>query len=198
MGGFLGFGTPGSVTTDRNQQLKAQGNLNNVFNYALPQSQGQQQAGQGALGEAQNYYSQILNAGRQQTAQMAAPAINAQVAQGDTATRQAGAQGTNRTGGATNAQAERQATQQGTIDNLLNSQMAQQKQQGAQGLAQTGGTQLANAASLLGLGAGTQQAVMSDADQSRKTSEQIAKEGQGELGQTIGTLLTAGAGLFGF
>ena len=202
MGGFLGIGGS-SAKTDRNSQLASQGNLNSVFNWALPQGQAATQQGMSTLtgaaqtlGPAQNYYQNLLTAGRTQTAANAAPAINATLAQADAARTQAGAFGTGRTGGATSAQAEAGSQTRASIDNTINQSMVQGRAAGAAGLQGVAGAQagigqdmLSTASSLLGLGTQAEESVMGNATGSRNTSNDINQQTQSQWGEVIAGLL---------
>ena len=158
-GGFLGFGQSGT-------EKSSTGNLNSIFNYALPTAEASQTSGNtalntagGTLASAGDYFKKLLTAGRTDTAARSAPAINAALATGDAAKRQAAATGTGRTGGTAAANREADVTTQGNIDNIINTNLMQGQQEGAAGLAQVGGEQTAlgstllnNAAQLLGIG----------------------------------------------
>lgn len=161
MSGFLGFGRSGG-------EEKASGNLDSVFNYALPTAQASGQAGQAALGQAGDAFSKMLTAGRQETAQSSAPAVNAAEEQADARRKQQATMGTGRTGGTAELNREAGATTDATVDNIINQNLVGQREKGAEGLAKVGSTELANLAQLLGIGSGTQQSALQNA---------ISKEG---------------------
>ena len=201
MGGFLGIGGS-SAKTDRADQLQDTQNEFKVFQYGLPagetgQAQGQAQLAQAnaTLNPAQNYFQQQLTAGRAQTAENAAPAINATLAQTDAQRTQAGNFGTARTGGtaALNQEAGTAATSR--IDDIISKTLLTQKQEGAAGLekvagerAAIGNSELANAMGLLGLSQQTASDLLENATESR----QISFEQQQAVGAGIGGLAVAG------
>jgi len=191
MGGFLGVGGS-SANTDRGNQLSATQGDWSIFNYGLPVAQQQQKAGSTALSGAQDYFGKLLKAGRQETAQSAAPAINAQLAGADASRKEQAVTGTGRTGGTAEVNAEAGAKTQSNIDNIINQTLQSQKKEGAEGLVQTGGLQLSNAIANLGLSSDAVNDILSNSTQSRVNSFEIAqKEGAG-----VGSLILAGLGLF--
>lgn len=202
MGGFLGIGGS-SANTDRGNQLAATQGDWSIFNYGLPTGQQQQAQGSGTLntalttlGPAQNYFDSLLSGGRTQAQQLAGPAINATIDQGNS-NRNANANfGTGRTGGTapTNQQAGTQTQSQ--IDNIISSTLNTGRQQGAAGLqgissaqAGIGGTQLSDAMSLLGLGSGAVNDILTNSTNSRATSYDINQNTQEQFGNIISGLL---------
>lgn len=193
MGGFLGIGQSGG-------EKSATSNLSNIFNYALPTAENNQNAGQNTLnsalstlGPAQSYYQNLLTAGRTQTAQSSAPAINSALSSADAQRRQEATSGTGRTGGTAELNREAGAGTSSTIDNIINQTLQTGRQAGAQGLqgvagaqAGIGGTSLSNAIANLGIASGGEQSLYSGA---------IAKEGQqsATLGGIADTGIQAGA-----
>jgi hypothetical protein len=191
MGGFLGIGQSGAQKT-------ATSNLQNIFNYALPQAEASETAGtnalasaEGYLGQAGDYFNKLLTAGRTETAQNAAPAINARLAQADAARRAEAAKGTNRGGGTAEVNREAGATTQADIDKIINDNLIGGKQAGAQGLAQVGSATagigsslLSSGQGLLGAAGGTEGQVLSEADQ-------IAQN-ESNLGGALGGALIKG------
>jgi hypothetical protein len=149
VGGFAGFGQSGG------EQSSTSG-LNNIFNYSLPTAQQGQSAGSANLGTAANYYQNLLTAGRTQTAQNAAPALNAQLQGTDTRNREQSISGTGRTGGTAESNAQQSTANQSNIDNIINSTLQTGKATGASGLTQVGSTQLNDALAQLGIATGTQ------------------------------------------
>ena len=191
MGGFLGIGGS-SAKTDRADQLQTDQNLFNIFNYSLPQAQAGEAAGTANLGTASNYFQKLLTAGRTQTAQNAAPAVNAALAGGDAQRRAEASGGTGRTGGTTDANRTAATGTQSNIDSILNSTLQTQKKEGAQGLAQVGGTELGNATSLLGTGAvGPEESVLSSTIASRPISMQANTQAAQGYGTALGAVLQA-------
>jgi hypothetical protein len=166
MSGFMGFGQSGG-------EKSATSNLNNVFGYGLDTSKASQKSGSGALGDAASYFKSLLTAGRKQTAQNSAPAVNAQLAQTDAARKQEATTGTGRSGGTVEANREASTTSMKSIDDIINKNMIQGREAGAAGLESIGGTELQNALQALGISSGTQQSLYSGA---------IQKEGQQSQG----------------
>jgi hypothetical protein len=144
MGGFMGFG---QTATEKSGENK----LSNLFNYGLGAGQGGQTAGSSALGQARDYFSSLLSAGRTQTAQNAAPAVQAALAQSDATKRQEATMGTSRGGGTASAAREATTTANKQVDDIINKNLVEGKATGAAGMASTGATQLQNALGLLGL-----------------------------------------------
>ncbi len=112
--------------TDQKFQQGAWNNLNSVFNTSQQQSQqlgqtGTQLQGTGIqdIGQASNYWKNLLQGNRQQTMAAVAPAANAAVDQADASKRQEAEMGTGR-GGGTNAIDQQRATNtQSQIDTLI-------------------------------------------------------------------------------
>lgn len=190
MSGLFG-GTPGTVKQDRQNQLDATAGLKNVFNYGMKTGAAGQNAGNAAVNDALGYWTRQMQAGRSETAQNAAPALNAETDQADAERREQAQQGTARAGGTAEVNAEAGAKERKNIDDLINKTMTGQRNAAASNVGNLGALEMQNANNLLGLGANAEGAVMSDADESRKTSEDIAKRNESELGQTIGGLITA-------
>jgi hypothetical protein len=188
MSGFLGFGQSG-------EESASIGQLNNLFNYGLNTANNNQNAGQNTVNQSlqtlqgpEAYYQSLLSAGRQQTQQNAAPAINTELSSADAQKRQQATTGTGRTGGTAELNREQGATTSSNIDNIINQQLFGQKQAGAQGLqgiagqqAQVGGLDLQNAIANLGIASGGVENLYSGA---------IAKEGA--QGSAVGGLLNTG------
>jgi hypothetical protein len=205
MGGFLGIGGS-SAKTDRATQLAAQQGDWNIFGYGMPAGQAGQATGQAdlstamsSLGGPQQYFQNLLTAGRTQTAQNAAPAVDQALANA-TATRNAeGTFGTSRTGGTVAANREASSNTQSQIDQIINTNLQTGKAQGAAGLqeisaaqAGIGGQELANSLQLLGLSQDSINAIMNNATGSRATSFDINSATQAQWGQVIGSLVSAG------
>ncbi len=204
MGGFLGIGGS-SAKTDRGNQLAATQGEWNIFNYGMPTGQAQQATGSNVLGsslqpvnEAQDYFSNLLKAGRTDTAMRSAPAVNAALAGGDAQRMQNAEFGTGRSGGTAAANANAGAATTGNIDNIINTNLVQGQAQGAAGLNQAGALKagigsdfLANALQLLGLGAHANDQILSNATQSRPISYQIGQQTAGGIGAAIGQLATS-------
>lgn len=147
--GFLGIG--GSAeTTDRANELSGlqsqwdiygQGlNLLDQTNQTGTKLQAQ---GQGSLKDASTYWKNLLTAGRTQTAQNAAPAVDAAVA-GENAQRTQGAQfGSARSGGTAAGNQQVATNTQSNIDNIINENLVGGRAEGAKGIQSVGGTELA-------------------------------------------------------
>lgn len=204
MGGFMGIGKSADEKKAQQTVASAQGNLNNVFNYALPEAKTAQTTGQSTeggalstLGKAQDYWDQILSGSRTANLTAASPAVTAINAEADARRRQQAEMGTSRGGGtsALNQQAETDRLAQ--INNII----AAQRPAAAQGEEQVGGeqaaigaTQLQNALALLGLGTGTAGTNATIG----QNAQQLAMNKSAALTQAIGQLaglgLTAGGG----
>ena len=179
MGGFMGIGGA-SRDADRSRQLDAMGNLDSVFNWALPSGQAQVAKGGGNLDQATGYWRDLLSGGRADTAMRAAPAINATYAQSDALRREAEARGTSRTGGDTAFRAESGARASSSIDDIINAALTGGRETGAKGLASAGEFQTSSGLNLSGLGVGADRALMENATKSRVISNSI---NQGEWGK---------------
>ena len=176
MGGFLGFGQSG-------QEKQSNTNLNNVFNYGLDTSRALAGRGTAAqdralrdYGASSDFFRNLLVGGRPQARMAAAPAINAQLDQADTAKREAAEMGSGRTGGDTAANAEFTARNEKNIDDIINQNLFGGRALGAQGLnaaaggeAAVGASGLGAAMQALGIGTGAQESTLDNA---------IKKQGQ--------------------
>ena len=205
MGGFMGIGGS-SAQTDRNQTLGDYGKLNSVFSQGMAIGNQQETAGQGmvqnaqsTLAPAEDYYRNLLTAGRTQTAAEAAPAVQGALAQSDAAKREAATMGTSRSGGTAAANAEAGSKTGATIDSIINENLMGGKKVGAEGLtgvakdkAVMGNMTLANAMQALGLGAGASEDTLAASIGSRKLSDQIGQEAGAAYGQLAGMLLMGG------
>jgi hypothetical protein len=138
----------GQSKTEKSGEAK----LSNVFNWALPQAQKSQASGQGALGQAQNYFSGLMKAGRTEAATNAAPAVQAVTSQADAMKRQAEVTGTGRSGGTVGAQREAGSEAGKSIDDILTKTLLGGREAGAKGLTEIGDTQLKQALAMLGIG----------------------------------------------
>ena len=149
------------------------------------------------LGTAEQYWQNLLTAGRTQTAQNAAPAINAAIAQGDTTRKSEGTFGTGRTGGTVAANREATTATGSTIDNIINQNLIGGRTQGAQGVQAVAGEQAAigtnemsQALQALGLSADSVSAIMQNATQSRPISNEMNLQTQEQIGQLLGNLMS--------
>lgn len=187
MGGILGIGGS-SEKTDRGNQLAATQGDWSIFNYGLPTAQQQNKSGTSALGTAQDYFSKLLTAGRTDTAQSAAPAINAEIAGSDAERRKEASSGTGRTGGTAELNREQGAKTQSNIDSIINSTLQTGKEVGAKGLESIGSTDLSSAVANLGISSTAVNDILSNATGSRSTSHQFGED----AGSAIGQLILAG------
>jgi hypothetical protein len=205
MGGIIGGS---SAKTDRGNQLAATQADWNLFSYGLPQGQQGQSTGQAdlnaaknTLGPATDYWTKQLSAGRQQTAQNSAPAINQELAN-KTATRNAeGTFGTDRTGGTVAANREASSQTGSKVDDIINSTLLMGRESGAKGLQSAAGvqagiasTELGNALSLLGLSSDSVNSILQNSTSSRQISQKIHDQEVSGFGSAIGQILLA-AGL---
>jgi hypothetical protein len=205
--GRISLGIGGSsAKTDRGNQLAATQSDWSVFNQGMAmgtagQAQGQQtlSTALSSLGPAEDYYKNLLTAGRTQTAANAAPAINAVNAEADATRAAEGTFGTARSGGTVAANRSAISDTQSKIDEIINTNLVQGKQAGAKGLQEVAGEQagignveLSNAMSALGLGSNAVNDILSNATGSRAESNQINQQTQGQYGQALGLLLLAG------
>lgn len=147
--GFLGIGGS-AATTDRANELSGLQSQWNVFGQGLDlkgqqntTGQAQQKQGTQNLTNATDYWNKLLTAGRTSTAQQAAPAIDATLAQSNAVTTQGAQFGSGRSGGTSADNQQRQTQTQGNIDNIINQNLVGGKQAAASGLTQIGGTELA-------------------------------------------------------
>lgn len=147
-GGFLGIGGSGA-NTDRGNILSGIQSQWNVFGQGLGLSNQENQAGQkfqqqgqGNLDSASQYWNNLLTAGRTQTAQNSAPAVDAAIG-GANAQRNASAQfGSGRSGGTAAANATAATGTQSNIDNIINQNLVGGRKDAAEGLTKIGGTEL--------------------------------------------------------
>lgn len=153
------------------------------------------------LGPAQNYYKNLLTAGRTQTAAQAAPAVNSELAQSDARRNAEGAFGTGRSGGTAGVDRAAGEESQSKIDNIINETLMGGRQEGARGLervsgetAQIGSTELSNSMRMLGLSSDAVNNILSNSTQSRVISNKINLQTQEQWGQLIGGLMMAAGG----
>ena len=187
MGGWLGIGGS-SAKTDRGAQLGARQGEWNIFNSGMATGNAQEQTGQQNLGDASQYFRNLLQGGRTQTAQLAEPSIKAATGQADAARTQEAETGTSRTGGAAAADASASTATRSKIDDIINTTLMGGREEGAKGLTQIGGIDLNNAMAQLGLAQGSASDIMNNATESRKLSNQINLQTQEQWGQLAGVL----------
>ncbi len=161
MGGLIPGVGGSSTTTDRGNQLAGVQGSWGIFNQGMALGSAEQSSGDTTLASAQpfisqasqsldsssgtlanantnlnsadQYYKSLLTGGRTSTAALAAPAVNAQLAQTDAQRNAQGTFGTGRTGGtaATNVAASTASTSK--IDDIINQNLQAGRAQGAQG-----------------------------------------------------------------
>jgi hypothetical protein len=207
MGGFMGIGHS-SQKTDRAAQLSAQQGLWDVGGWSTPLGRKTTEKGLGTLDTSLNtldkvkdYWSKLMTAGRTETAQRAAPAIQAATAQGDATRRQESAMGTGRSGGTASANREAGTATAKTVDDIIAGALFGGQAQAATGLtgvaggeAGIAGEQLGAGAGLRAAGAGAYKDIMQNATESRPISQQINRQAQADVGQAIGAMMMG----FGF
>lgn len=147
IGGFLGIGGS-SAKTDRKEQLTAYSDLHNVFSFALPAGESSFKAGQSQLGDAASYWKGILSGNRTAVNAATAPAANAARTSADAAKRQISTSGTARGGGTAGANQQVNDKTRATIDD----EIFGARGDAAKETAKIGGTELATATNLLGVG----------------------------------------------
>lgn len=152
MGGIIGgigklFGGS-SAKTDRRETLNSYGELNNLYNYGVNQGERAQAQGQDLTGQAGAYFTKLLSGNRPAALQAISPVANSATAQADAQKRQIAQSGTARGGGVNEVGQSIDTNRQAAVDNALNQATAG----AAGGAAGVGGTELADASRLLGLG----------------------------------------------
>jgi hypothetical protein len=181
------FGASSAQNQDRSTQQQAQGNLGNVFSWALPSGQQDLSKGQQQLGQASNYYQNLLTAGRTDTAQRIAPAVNAAQAGTDAQREQASLFG-NRSGGTAAHQAEADSKTNAHIDDMISQALQGGQAQGAAGLAGIGAQEASIGTGLAQLGTGAESSILNASLQSQQVQAQLASA-QGEaLGGLFGSI----------
>ena len=186
MGGFLGIGGSG-YKTDRHEQLKSYGQLNNVFYYGMNQGKANESAGTNLLGQAGDYYSKLLSGNRPAVLQAVAPVANAANAQEDAQKRQLDATGTARGGGVNAVGQQLETAKNATIDNAIN----EARGGAAQGATQVGSVDVNAALRLLGLGADVAESKARISSESRAESDKHNQMVQGQVTNAIDALFGA-------
>ena len=155
----------------------------------MPTGQQETKTGQEDLGKAASYFQNLLGAGRTETAQRIAPAINAAQAGTDAQKVQAATIGTSRSGGTAAHNAEADQKTNANIDNMISQALQSGQMAGATGLERIGSTEASLGAGTVSQAAGIEEALTSDAIASRVNSANIAQQqGQG-YGALLGMLL---------
>lgn len=192
MGGLFGGG---SAKTDRGQNLGATQGSWNLFGQGLGVGTSQEGAGINTLNQAQStlqpasdYWKSLLTAGRTQTAQNSAPAINAALAGKDAQTKQAAEFGTGRSGATVAQNAGASTATNANIDNIINQNLIGGREAGAKGLESTaglqasiGGQELTNAMANLGLSQRSIEDILSNS----QSNYQFDTQKQEELGSSL-------------
>jgi hypothetical protein len=179
-----------SVKADRNAELAARGDLTSAYNYALPTGENLQASGSAASNDAAAGFNQMLTAGRTQTAENAAPAINSELSAADAAKRREALTGTGRTGGTAEADRMAAGTTEGKIDNTINQTTQADKTAGEQGLASVGAQQMSQAGNLLSTGGQEVNSVLGNTLNSEQTSQNIRQQTYGGVGTDVGNLIS--------
>jgi hypothetical protein len=168
LGGFLGIGGS-SAKTDRKTELKGFGQLDNVFNFALPSAKSSFGKGQESLGKAGDYWSKLLSGNRPAMEQAVAPETNAVRAGADASKRNLDASGTARGGGVSAVNQQRETDTMAKIDNLLFGV----RPEAAKETAKIGAAELATASNMLGMAENTAGTTTEEARLSRVDSQKI-------------------------
>ena len=190
-----------SAKTDRNQQLADQSGLINLSNYSQGQGEPAQTSGQNLVGQAGDYFGRLLKAGRTETMQNAAPAINNTLSAADAQRRREALTGTGRTGGTVEADRNAASDVNSNIGNIVNQTTQSEKATGAQGSLQAGNAELENSLRMLGLSEDAIKSVLTNATQSRGQSQQMHNAAYQGVANDIGNILsipTAGASTLGY
>lgn len=190
IGGLFGGS---SAKTDRKLELQGLGNLNNVFNFAMPQAEASTSAASSSLGNAAQYYNTLLSGNRAATLQAVAPTVNAANTQTDAAKRQLAGSGTARGGGVNAVTQTFEDQKRANIDNAIN----QAKAGAAGGATAVGGTLASQANQLLGIGSNAATNMADIAANSRRTSQQLHNDAFASAGDLAGRLVDSLFGEFG-
>jgi hypothetical protein len=193
MAGIASLFGGNSAKADRNAQLTDRGALTNLYDYALPVSQRLQTTGGGLQGEAGNYFSNLLRAGRSDTALSAAPAINANLSAEDAKRRREALTGTGRTGGTAELNREAGVTTDQANADIVNKTLQSNRATGAAGAEQVGSDQAHQALQALGLSDQMIQSLLSNATESRKTSQDLHDQAFAGAGSDIGNAIAGGS-----
>jgi hypothetical protein len=190
VGGFLGIGGINSK-----QQNQSMGNLNNLFNFGFGAGKNLTSAGnssigagEGNLGAAGNYFSQIASGNRTALTQAAAPVANSIQSQGDAARRQQASQGTARGGGVASTNQTQKDSQMAQVDNALfgaRGDAAKEEGQIGSQQSQIGLGQLGAGANLLNTGT---TASGYEGDIATKARQQAAQEQASAIQSVVGAI----------
>lgn len=188
--------------TDRKNQLAGYGDLNNVFNFALPNAEAGFKAGSetqksalSQLSSPEKYYSDLLSGDRSQTLSAVAPTVNAVNAQSDAQKKQIANTGTGRGGGVNAVGQELETNKAGAIDTAVSGAKAGAAQGATRVAGETskiGDSQLSSALNLLGMGERSATALTALAGDSRMTSDALHNEKAQQAATTVSALLDFG------
>ncbi len=210
MGGTLGIGGSGAKT-DRGQNLASTQGAWNIFNAGLPNGTAMEGAGTQSLEQAkktlqapEQYWKSLVEGGRTQYAQQAAPQINATIAGADATRRQAEQFGSGRSGATVAQQRDAATGTQANIDQVLNENIVRGRETGAKGLesvagakASIGDVQLRNALQSMGLSETAIEDIMKNSANNYQFDTQQSEKLGGALGGIAGQLAPVVAGWFG-
>jgi hypothetical protein len=200
--GFLGIGGS-AATTDRANELSGLQSQWNVFGQGLnltgqqnTTGQAQQKQGTQNLNNASDYWTKLLSAGRTSTAESAAPAVDAALAQKNANTTQGAQFGSGRSGGTAGGNQQADTAAQSSIDNIINQNLVGGKKDAAAGLTQIGGTELAagstsinQALSALGISGNAGENVATDAAGTYDASKARADAAGQAVGGAVNSIL---------
>jgi hypothetical protein len=190
------------ANTDRKNQLAGFGDLNNVFNFALPNAEAGYNAGQATqksalsqLSSPAQYYQSLLSGNRQATQQAVAPVASAANAQADAQKKQIANSGTARGGGVNAVGQQVETNKNATVDTAIN-QAKQGAAAGATSVAgatsKVGDSQLSAALNLLGIGDKAATSLTSLAGDSRAESNDLHNQKAQQAATIVTQLLSLG------
>jgi hypothetical protein len=205
MGGIASLFGGNSAKTDRKQQLDARDNVRNVFNYALPAAQTGQATGTGTTADAGKifrdsgeFFQNLLKSNRSDTAQQAAPAINANLDAADAIKRREAITGTGRTGGTAELDRMAASDTSGKNADIVNQTLNTNKAigssgelQAGQGLASVGSEQLRNSLQMLGLSESAISTLLGDTTKSRVDSQNLHNSPYDRVASDVGSAIAA-------
>jgi uncharacterized protein (UPF0333 family) len=186
--GRISLGIGGSsAKTDRSYQLDAMNKMKNVFNFALPQAEGQQAKGTASMDKAGDYWSKILSGNRSAVDAAVAPEANATRTAADASKRQLATSGTARGGGTAGTNQQIDDATRAKIDNSIFAA----RPEAAKETASIGKTELSDASSLLGLSSETATNLADISMKSRGQSQKINQEMVGKVTSAIDNAMLA-------
>ena len=176
-----------SWKTDRSFQLDAMTKMRNVFNFALPQAESSQAAGQDSLGKAGDYWGKILSGNRSAVSAAVAPETNAIRSGADARKRQLSQMGTARGGGVNATSQQLDTDTAAKTDNAIFAA----RPEAAKETASIGRTELANSSSLLSEAGKVSTDLASISGEARKNDYQLNQDMVGKVSTAIDNALTA-------